>query len=116
MKYKEFKTQYELTEGGLPELSIIYGDAQIGASVVHLDDLLQGKGNIGNLVLQCSDYNHKGKKLIIKSIVTDINDSTSHTSVKYILRKGSDVREYVVQEIVDNDGDSIIYRTEIEFV
>jgi hypothetical protein len=104
-------------EVGEPQnrLSVVVGDAQIGASIVKLGKKTLGTGTITDLVLGAGPA-LRGKPLYVKSAVTDVNDSTNHTSLTYRFRSGSAIREYVSMASVDVEGDSVIYRAKFNLV
>ena len=97
-------------------LTIAFGDAQIGSSIVRLDGNHIESGQITNLLLPIpSPRNHKSS-LAIKSVVTDVNDQTNHTSITYTLTTGQTSQRYRQDATVDQEGDSIIYRAYIEMI
>jgi hypothetical protein len=114
MKTVDLTTDYEVAAGNVL-LSIDIGDAQIGSSIVKLDQEELGRGDISELVVGIGPK-IRGKALIIKSIVTDVNDSTNHTSITYKLKGGLRDIRYVSSATVDEDGDSIIYRAHFNLI
>ena len=90
-------------------LTVEFGDAQIGASVVKLSGTERGTGEITDLKIG-SKQAVVGKKVTVKSVVTDVNDKTNRTSVTYTLRSGKLKQVFVSSGTVDVNGDSIIYR------
>lgn len=92
-------------------LSIIIGDAQIGGSYVQLGDTKKGEGQISALSLG-TGAEVTGKTLEMKSVVTDVNDSTNHTSITYRIA----AQELTQTATVDQQGDSVIYRATIRFI
>jgi len=97
-------------------ISIVIGDAQLGASVLKIDSKEIKRGdkiqnfNVGN------GPKLKGKTLSIKTVVTDVNDKTNHTSVTYKLKGGAKDNDFYLDATVDNEGDSVIYRAKFNFV
>jgi hypothetical protein len=97
------------------QLSVVVGDAQVGASVVKLGKKLLATGDIDKLPIG-NGSQLRGKPLFVKSTVTDVNDSTNQTSLTYRFRCGAQQREFVSSATVDEDGDSVIYRAKFNFV
>ena len=96
-------------------LGVIIGDAQIGASIVKLESAEIAKGEIDNVPVGKGPA-IEGKRLFIKTVVTDVNDATNSTSVTYRLTGGTGDWDYTVTENVDQNGDSIVYRAKFTFV
>jgi hypothetical protein len=92
-------------------LSIVVGDAQLGASRVLLGTTQVGLGQIADLSLGLGSA-VRGQTIKIKSVVTDVNDATNHTSITY--RVGA--QELSQTATVDEQGDSVIYRATIQLV
>lgn len=101
-------TTYKVSQSDV-SLTIIIGDAQLGASIVMLGDKELGIGEIENLLIG-KGPDIAGKILSIKSIVSDVNDKTNHTSIRYVLKGGKNEKEYDLGGTVDEEGASIIYR------
>ncbi len=111
---KQFDEEYAVAEARVT-LSIVYGDAQLGSSLVKLDDERLAKGSdITDLSIGDGPA-IAGKKLRLKSVVTDVNDMTNHTSVTYVLKGGKEDREFSYDCTVQQEGDSAIYRGTIGF-
>lgn len=95
-------------------LDVTVGEAQLGASVVLFDGRVVAKGeSILDLRLG-SGPEVRGKSLFVKSIVSDVNDRTNWTSVRYVLRSGESECPFLAQIQVPREGDSIVYRTTFE--
>lgn len=108
MKTVDLRADYEV--GTKPvSLTILIGDAQIGSSIVKLNSVEKGRGDIDALPLG-SGPSIKGKPLTTKSVVTDVNDMTNKTIVTYQLSGGKRDQEFTSSATVDEEGDSIIYR------
>ena len=104
----ELRKTYAVSQGPL-KLTIIIGDAQLGSSRVVLGDKELARGEIKDLPIGDGSV-IAGKTLFIKSVVTDVNDKTNHTSITYVLRGGKEDKEYVLSEDVGKEGGSMIYR------
>jgi len=91
------------------EVSI--GDAQLGASVVLFDGRILAKGTVITDLRLGTAAEVRGKSLFVKSIVSDVNDRTNWTSVRYVLRRGVGETPFHAQIQVPNEGDSVVYRT-----
>ena len=109
MKVIDLKTEYNVKEQESISLNIVIGDAQIGASIVYLEDKEIGRGEIQKLKIGLGST-IKGKKLKIKSVVTDVNDMTKQTSITYELIGGIFDQSFCSKGTVEENGDSIIYR------
>ena len=102
--------EYSLGADNALLLTVTIGDAQLGVSAVWIDDRLFDKGDFTRRPIGL------GKELFdsqlrIKSLVSDVNAATNHTSVTYILEGGPSVRKDILQQEVANNGDSVIYRS-----
>jgi hypothetical protein len=105
-------TTYHVDDG-VVTLTIVIGDGQLGSSRVSLDDTIIGQGDaIENLRLG-EGSGLDGKTLAVKSVVTDVNDQTNHTSITYSLRGGAAPADYELDATVAEEGDSVIYRATI---
>jgi len=114
MKSVDLVTSYQ-TGPGKVLLDIVIGNAQIGASIVKLNKTEVARGEVSALDLG-SGPALVGKSLSIKSVVTDVNDSTNRTSIKYAFRRGQDAQEFISRAEVENNGESIIYRALFKFI
>ena len=114
MKSVTLIADYEVEDKPV-QLSIVIGDAQVGVSVVKLGNKLLASGEIKNLALGGGPQ-LRGKALFVKSAVTDVNDSTNHTSLTYRFRCGAQQREFLSSATVDEEGGSVIYRTKFNLV
>jgi hypothetical protein len=115
LKRVSIETSYKVATD-VVTLSIVIGDAQMGASIVKLDDRELGEpGEIDDLVVG-KGPTIKGKTLFVKSVVTDINDMTNHTSISYELKGGAAPQTFTAQSDVENEGDSVIYRATIHLI
>ena len=103
------------TAHGPVKLSIVIGDAQLGTSVIKLglQELTRGPDITGFEIGQGPKL--AGLVLSIKSVVTDVNDKTQHTSITYLLTGGEKPVSLQLSEAVKESGDSIIYRATVEF-
>ena len=72
---------------GNVKVSILVGNKQLGTS----------RARIGNKVLHTGDFDQfvvgkggtlKGKKLALKTVVTDVNDRSNLTAVRYLIEGG----------------------------
>src|SRR5437879_2658511 len=94
---------------GRVTLSVLVGDGQMGTSVVRLDQEQLAIGDITDLAIGRGP-DIAGKQLFVKTVVTDVNDKTNHTSVRYELKGGKADKNFDLAESVDQEGGSIIYR------
>ena len=109
VKSINLETEYKVEDEEQVSLSIVIGDAQIGSSIVFLDDNELGRREIEKLNIGLGK-DIKGKKIIIESIVKDINNMTNHTSITYILNGGMFDQTFYSKGFVNEKGDLIDYR------
>ena len=114
MKSVDLVTSYQTGAGEL-SLSIVVGNAQIGASVVRLNKKVLAQGEISDLELGGA-RGLAGKALNIKSVVTDVNDATNKTSITYVLTRGAQVQEFTSKAEANGNGESLVYRALFKFL
>jgi hypothetical protein len=114
MKVINLVADYEVAAGEVT-LSVIVGDAQIGSSIVKVGSREIARGVIVDAPIGAGAA-ISGQPLFVKSVVTDVNDSTNHTSVTYVLRGGRKDQQFQSAGTVDENGDSIIYRAKFNLV
>lgn len=102
---------YELGDGDV-FLSLAIGEGQFGTSDVSVGSsrILRSSGSIGRLHLG-SGPEIKGKKLKVKSVVSDVSTMTDRMSVTYQLTGGSGPKSIVARGKVDKAGASLIFET-----
>jgi hypothetical protein len=116
MKVIDLTADYNVSAAENVILDIIIGDAQIGSSIVRLNQKEKGRGSkIHDLIIGKGSV-LKNKALLIKSIVTDVSDSTNQTSITYVLKGGVRNQEFTSSGTVEKNGDAIIYRAKFNFV
>ncbi len=99
---------------GKIKLSVSIGDAQVGGSVVTIDKQRQDQtGSIKDLMLGDAAV-LKGKKVLVRTLVSDINPKSNHTSVTYTL-VGNSTAEMTLSREVPEHGDAVRYVTTLEF-
>lgn len=108
MKLIDLAADYEVAKSQVL-ITIKIGDAQIGSSIVKLDATEKGRGAIKDLKIG-NGPSVKGKKIRVKSVVTDVSDKTDRTSITYVLKGGSKTQEFRSSGTVEQNGASIIYR------
>ena len=113
MKRVSMESTYTVPDGDV-HLTIVFGDAQIGSSIVYLNDAPLRDGKIDALPIPIPP--DKTSHLHVKSVVTDVNDKSNHTSITYTLSAGAASQTYSQNATVDREGDSIIYRAHLEMV
>src|SRR5262245_26111100 len=96
-------------------LDIVIGDAQIGSSVVSLEGVKVASGQVAALNLG-KGSEIAGKTVKIKSVVTDVNNSSNKTSITYRFSCGGDAHSFQSKAEVDDDGDAIVYRAEFKLL
>jgi hypothetical protein len=108
-----FNTIYKVGKGNV-SLTVVVGEAQLGASLVRLGDKEIGNGDIEKLIVGKGD-DLIGAKVSIKTVVADINDMTNRTSITLLLEGGPVPAKHTLAVEVDDNGDSAIYRSVVEF-
>ena len=114
MKVKDTIKNVEVSDGGVT-LTVVIGDGQIGDSIVTFEGNELGRSTIHSLPIGAGP-SLRGKDLFVKSIVTDVNDRTNHTSITYVFTGVVGKETFPEAEAVDQDGDGIIYRAKFSFV
>ncbi len=108
------QTDYAVDSGDV-SLTITIGDGQLGSSLVRLNDKELGIGEIDGLKVGKGSA-VAGKELFIKTVVTDVNDKTDHTSVRYELKGGASDQTFDLDGSVDEEGGSVIYRATFNLI
>jgi hypothetical protein len=109
------QTDYHVADKEV-KISVVIGEAQIGSSLVMLDEKEKAKGE---KIVDCSLGNGpdlKGKTLLVKTTVNDVSDKTNLTSVTYQLKGGKEDANYLLDATVANEGDSMLYRATFKMV
>jgi len=101
-------TAYEVAKANV-YLTIVIGNAQLGSSAVKLNNKVLGTGDIEELLVG-KGPSIEGKPLSVKSVVTDVNDKTNQTSIRYKLKGGKFDKNYDLEATVSQEGESVIYR------
>lgn len=108
------KLTYEVADDSVT-LSVIIGQAQLGRSVLKLEGEEIKRGiNIRNAEIGAGP-NLRDKVLLVKSVVTDVNDKTNLLSVHYEIEGGPEPHMEDVSTTVEQEGDSAIFRMTITF-
>jgi hypothetical protein len=89
-------------------LTVEYGYAQIGGGVAKLDGREIAASPITNQVVG-NGAALKGKKLLVKSVVADANDTTNKVSVVYKLTGGQQDQTFISEGEVEDDGDPMAF-------
>jgi hypothetical protein len=114
MKTVDIRADYEVDSKAV-KLTIIFGNAQIGRSVVTLEKAEKGRGDIEELVIG-SGPKIRGKLLKTRSLVTDVNDMTNRTSVTYRLTGGKRSQDFTSSGTVDANQGSVTHRAQFRLV
>jgi hypothetical protein len=102
------------TLSGPIKLSVTIGDAQVGGSVVFIDGKkLKQSGAIVDLPLGNAAA-LVGKAVVVRTLVSDINPKSNHTSVTYVLEGDSTARMTLSREVPAH-GDAVRYVTKLDF-
>ena len=113
-KSVKLETSYAVGAGDV-SLTVIVGNAQFGTHLVKLDGQQLAIGDVSELTVP-ADGGLQGKTLTVKSIVTDINDMTNITNLRYVLTGGADDAQHDLEATVDREGDSAVYRATFHLV
>ena len=106
-KRDKLKAKYKV--GNKPvTVGVTIGNGQFGRPLMLLDYI-----TVGTDRAQFDGKRAKGKKLLIKTVVTDVNDKTNKLSVKYTLRGGAKAATIVRKLTVAKNGDAAIFDAEI---
>jgi len=114
MKVVDLITSIRASTGHM-SLDIVVGEGQIGASAVKLGAEVIATG----ADIQCAlgrGPELVGHVLTTKSTVTDVNDFTNKTSVKYVFRDGLETQTFLSKVEVDQNGDAVVYRSRFTFI
>lgn len=114
IKSVKFETDYDVGAGDVT-LNVIIGNKQFGTSAVSLQGESIVIGDVNDLVIPANG-GLTGKDLFIKSVVTDVNDISNITSIRYMLSGGATSKQFDLSATVEQEGDSVVYRTTIHFV
>ena len=108
------RDQYVTTPDRVVRVSVLIGQAQIGASVVKIDGLEIARGEIDLLALGVG-REISGHQLLIRTVVTDINFATNRTSVLYSLIGGPQPKEIYKEHEAQSDHDTVFYELTLDF-
>lgn len=96
-------------------LTVFIGDGQMGGSSVRVDGQLIGDpGEIKDLPIG-KGRDLVGKKMLVKTLVSDDSDDTDWTSVTYTLTGGDPKTPITARHKVETSGNGVIYRTTFVF-
>lgn len=116
MKTVEYETKLALDDTATQpvRLTVTVGNAQIGGSVVKIDDHEVADGrNIRDLDLG-PEGSLIGKALTVRTVVTDVNPSTNRLVVTYELKTSSDELSHRLRTSVSSN-DSAFFELYVEF-
>lgn len=93
-------------------LSLTIGDGQFGTSDVFVGgtQIVRASGPIGSLRLG-SGAAIKGKKLLVRSVVSDVSTMTNKMSVSYRLNGGTAPKAIVAKGSVATSGKTLVFET-----
>jgi hypothetical protein len=110
----KFRTEYKLKKGKPVELQVEYGFAQIGGSAAKMGKTPLEQDPPDSGTFPCKGA-AAGKVLLIKSVVTDVNDATNKCSVIYSLSGGVVDQKFISEGETEQDGDPILFYAWITF-
>lgn len=111
---QEVQRDYRVAQGTVM-LDITIGEAQIGASAVFLDELMIATGKVDDLKIGPGSI-LKGRRLSIRSIVSDVNPNTNRTAVTYDLSGGEEPLSVTLTADSGGDNKSVVYLGFFDFV
>jgi hypothetical protein len=93
-------------------LSVGIGEGQVGTTDVFVGAtaILRATGPIGTLRIGPGPV-IKGKRLLVRSLVSDVSTRTNNMSVTYRLDGGKSTKNLVVKGKVDKEGKAIVFDT-----
>lgn len=93
-------------------LSLSIGEGQFGTTDVFVGgtSILRATGPIGGLRIGSGPV-IKGKKLLVRSLVSDVSTKTNNMSVTYRLNGGKNPKNLVVKGKVDKEGKALVFDT-----
>jgi hypothetical protein len=106
--------RYIVADGDVT-LQVLIGNAQIGGSVVTLDDTQVGTGSIDELSLGLGSA-LVGKHLSVVTTVQVIGPASRETSVRYVLSGGLKERSYELTATAEREGTRVTYLADFDLV
>ena len=95
-------------------LVVTIGEGDRGRSLVELDGQQLALGEVKRLPLG-SGESLTGKKLLVRTMVNDLNDKTNHMSARYELEGGTARKTVDFDGEVDEEGGSVIFEATFKF-
>lgn len=111
MKRVRYATEYRVVDQPV-RLTVTIGDAQMGASRVQINGDQITTGAVADLVIGNGPA-VAGRTLRIKTVVTDVNNRTNNTDVRYDITGGRSNLYFCLGTVVDEEGDSVVYLVDI---
>jgi hypothetical protein len=107
---------YEVSTGDV-FLSLTIGEGQFGTSDVFVGgmQIVRASGPIGNLRLGAGP-NITGKRLLARSVVTDVNTMSNKMSVTYRLKGGKSQKSVVAKGTVDAQGKTLVFEARFDLL
>lgn len=96
-------------------VTIEIGDGQIGGGQVIVGGKILGQCPVRDLKVGAA-AEIRGKRLVVKTLVSDESETTNRTSVRYVLSGGKVKQPFVSIGTVDKNGDAIAHLAEFSFV
>ena len=90
-------------------LTVVVGNAQMGATAVWIDETLHGQQDYDQTLLGTGAA-LSGHEVRVKTLVADINNFSNKMSVTYTLEGGPAPLTKTVNHEVDEDGESAVFR------
>lgn len=113
MKKVESLKVHMVTGNSIPRITAVVGDGHLGTSILSLDSIMIHNGDILDKEISDTPANLSGKTVTIETMISTINRATKHTSITYRIEEPGSESEFVVREMITNEGDPIVYITKI---
>lgn len=108
MKLVTLEASVKLAQEGTVAVSITIGDGQIGGGVIKMDGKKISVTPVSDFVIG-NAIDLKGKTILIKNIVSDENEKSNKTSVRYLFKQNIGEQTFISKAEVEHDKDIIGY-------
>lgn len=109
----DLETEYQVGTDDV-FLLVTIGEGNLGRTLVQLDDTDPTLGDIKRLKIGAGDA-LAGKKLLVRTMVNDVNDMTNHVDVRYELLGGKNNQTFDLEGTVDEEGGSLTFEATFTF-
>lgn len=95
-------------------LVVTIGEGQHGRTLVQLDDTRLKLGDVRRLKIG-PGADLAGKKLLVRTMINDVNDMTNFAGVRYELQGGKANETFDLDGTVDEEGASVTFEATFTF-